>query len=181
MAEDDKKPADPAQAPAGTAETGAQANNPVWQIVTQYIKDLSFENPNAPGTLMSGANAGPTGVNINVQVNRVSDDIYAVDISLAVKASQDDKVMFNLELVYGGAFRIQNVPEAQLPPLLMIECPRLLFPFARQVLASTVQSGGFPPLMLEPVDFAALYRHNLQQMAEAQKTNGGSAPAANKA
>lgn len=176
MAEDNATPTGTPSNSGQAAQPGA-ADAPVWQVVTQYIKDLSFENPGAPDVFLSGGNAGPTSVNINVQVNRQPDDIYAVDLSLSVKATREDKVLFDLELVYGGAFRIKNVPENQLAPLLMVECPRMLFPFARQVMAATTQSGGFPPLMLEPVDFAALYRRNLQQMSEAQaKQNGGQPP-----
>jgi len=86
-------------------------------------------------------------------------------------------VLFNVELVYGGVFRLKNVPEIQLSQLLMIECPRLIFPFARQVLASVTQQGGFPPLMMEPVDFAAIYRQNLAALAAKQGNVPTAAPA----
>jgi preprotein translocase subunit SecB len=92
-----------------------------------------------------------------------------VELNLTAKAERDTTVLFNVELAYGGVFRLRNIPESQLPPLLMIEAPRVLFPFARHVLANTVQLGGFPPLMMEPVDFQQLYLQNLQSMQAANK------------
>jgi len=85
-------------------------------------------------------------------------------------------VLFNVELIYGGVFRIKNVPENQLAPLLLVECPRLIFPFARQVLATITQQGGFPPLMMEPVDFQAIYLQNLKSLQDAQAAPNGGAP-----
>jgi preprotein translocase subunit SecB len=114
-------------------------------------------------------------VSISVAVKKQADDIYAVELTLNAKANREQAILFNVELVYGGVFRLKNIPEAQLSQLLMIECPRLIFPFARQVLASVTQQGGFPPLMMEPVDFAAIYRQNLAKLA-AQQQNA--APAA---
>src|SRR5690606_19233221 len=105
-------------------------------------------------------------------VKKQSDDLYAVELLLNAKAQRETQVLFNVELAYGGVFRLRNVPEAQLAPLLMVECPRLIFPFARQVLASTVQQGGFPPLMMEPVDFQALYIQNLRNMQAQQRQQG---------
>jgi preprotein translocase subunit SecB len=114
-------------------------------------------------------------VNINVQVKKQADDVYAVEIGLNVKTDRDSKVLYAVELVYGGLFRTRNVPENQLGALLMVEAPRLIFPFARQVLASTIQAGGFPPLLLEPVDFLALYRRNLAAATEKAKQEGAPA------
>ena len=145
------------------------ANLPSMNLVGQYIRDLSFENPGAPGSVMLGGSNPNFTVGINVGVKKQADDLYAVEISLNAKAERDKTVLFNVELVYGGVFRLKNVPEATLSQLLMIECPRLIFPFARQVLASVTQQGGFPPLMMEPVDFAAIYRQNLAKLAAAQQ------------
>ena len=142
---------------------------PSMNLVGQYIRDLSFENPGAPGTLLGGGANPAFNVSISVGVKKQNDEIYAVELTLNAKANRDETVLFNVELVYGGIFRLKNVPENQLSPLLMIECPRLIFPFARQVLASTTQQGGFPPLMMEPVDFAAIYRQNLAKLAAAQQ------------
>jgi len=153
------------------------ANVPSMNMVGQYIRDLSFESPGAPGSIMQ-AGANPAfNVSISVGVKKQSDDIYAVELTLNAKANRAEAVLFNVELIYGGVFRVRNIPENQLSQLLMIECPRLIFPFARQVLASTTQQGGFPPLMMEPVDFAAIYRQNLAKLA-AQQQNAGGAEAA---
>jgi preprotein translocase subunit SecB len=143
---------------------------PSMNLVGQYIRDLSFENPGAPATLLTGGANPAFNVSISVGVKKQNDEIYAVELTLNAKANREETVLFNVELVYGGIFRLKNVPENQLSPLLMIECPRLIFPFARQVLASVTQQGGFPPLMMEPVDFSAIYRQNLAKLAQ---QNGG--------
>lgn len=171
MADENTGSGAPQQAP-----TAAPA--PTLNIVGQYIKDLSFENPKAPQSIMTGGSQPNFSVNINVGVNRQQDDLYAVELTFTAKAERDSGVLFSVELIYGGVFRLKNWPEPQLAPILMIECPRLIFPFARQVLASVTQQGGFPPLMMDPVDFAAIYRQNLAAMAAQQKANpGGNGPA----
>lgn len=174
MAEDNSSPANPAQ---GAAPVDP-ANAPQFGIAGQYIKDLSFECPNAPAALLPGKTQPTSNVNINVQVKKQADDSYAVELGLNVKTERDGSVVYAVELVYGGLFRVKNVPENQLSPLLMVEGPRLIFPFARQIIASTIQSGGFAPLMLEPVDFLALFRRNLAAAAERQKQAGGDVPPA---
>jgi preprotein translocase subunit SecB len=170
----DEKPAAPAS-PAANAGAPATATGASFSLMGQYIRDLSFENPGAPGSNMTGGANPSFNVSINVAVKKQSDDVYAVELLLNAKAQRETTVLFNVELAYGGVFRVKNVPESQLPPLLMVECPRLIFPFARQVLASTVQQGGFPPLMMEPVDFQALYIQNLQRLQAAQKAGGTTA------
>jgi len=151
-------------------------NPPSMNMVGQYIRDLSFENPGAPGSILAGGGNPAFNVSISVGVKKQSEEIYAVELTLNAKANRAEQVLFNVELIYGGVFRLANIPEAQLSGLLMIECPRLIFPFARQVLASVTQQGGFPPLMMEPVDFAAIYRQNLAKLA-AQQQAAGVAPA----
>ena len=162
--------------------TPAGSNNaapgPSYNLIGQYIRDLSFENPGAPGSILSGGANPQFSVSINVSVKKQSDDVYAVELLLNAKAERESAVLFNVELAYGGVFRVRNVAENQLAPLLMVECPRLVFPFARQVLANTVQQGGFPPLMMEPVDFQALYIQNLRNLQAQQQKAGGAAPAA---
>jgi preprotein translocase subunit SecB len=163
--------------PAGTPQ---QAAAPVFNMIGQYIRDLSFENPNAPGSILNSGGNPAFNVAINVGVKKQAEDVYAVELTLNAKAERDKAVLFNVELVYGGVFRLRNIPERDLGPLMMIECPRLIFPFARQVLAATTQAGGFPPLMMEPVDFTAIYRQNLQALAQQQaNAQGGAAPVAN--
>jgi preprotein translocase subunit SecB len=161
---------------AGATTPPQPANPPSMNLIGQYIRDLSFENPGAPGSIMAGGGNPAFNVSISVAVKKQSDDVYAVELTLNAKANRAEQVLFNVELVYGGVFRIKNVPEVQLSQLLMIECPRLIFPFARQVLANVTQQGGFPPLMMEPVDFTAIYRQNLAALAA--KQNQAGAPAA---
>lgn len=157
---------------AAAANTAGAA--PSMNLMGQYIRDLSFENPGAPGSIMLGGGNPAFNVAISVAVKKQDDDVYAVELNLNAKANRAEQVLFNVELVYGGVFRVRNVPENQLSTLLMVECPRLIFPFARQVLASVTQQGGFPPLMMEPVDFFAIYRQNLAKLAAQQQA---SAPA----
>lgn len=158
------------QTPAGAANAAATPA-PSYSLVGQYTRDLSFENPGAPGSVLLGGANPNFNVGINVGVKKQAEDLYAVEISLNAKADRDGNVLFNVELVYGGVFRVKNVAENQLAPLLMVECPRMIFPFARHVLATVVQLGGFPPLMMEPVDFMALYVQNLKAM-QAQQAQG---------
>lgn len=160
--------------PAGSNNSATPG--PSYNLIGQYIRDLSFENPGAPGTILAGGASPKFSVSINVSVKKQSDDVYAVELLLNAKAERESTVLFNVELAYGGVFRVRNVAENQLAPLLMVECPRLVFPFARQVLANTVQQGGFPPLMMEPVDFQALYIQNLRNLqAQQQKASGAAA------
>lgn len=151
---------------ADDTAANAQANQPSFNLIGQYIRDMSFENPGAPGSIMLGGPNPNFQVGINVGVKKQTDDIYAVEITLNAKADREKNVLFNVELIYGGVFRIKNVPENQLAPLLLVEAPKLIFPFARQVLAATTQQGGFPPLMMEPVDFQAIYIQNLRALQE---------------
>jgi len=150
---------------------------PSMNLVGQYVRDLSFENPGAPGSIMAGGGNPAFNVSISVGVKKQTDELYAVELNLKAKANREDTLLFNVELVYGGVFRMKNIPEAQISTLLMVECPRLIFPFARQVLANVTQQGGFPPLMMEPVDFLAIYRQNLAALAAKQ---GEAAPAGDK-
>jgi preprotein translocase subunit SecB len=146
-----------------------QAAMPQIGVLAQYVKDLSFENPNAPRSL------APTGQQptINIQVNVEAAPIagggngtdFEVNLRLEGKAESQATLLFSFELIFSGAFRIQNVPTESLQPVVMIECPRLLFPFAREIIATAVRNGGFPPLLLEPIDFVSLYR---QRLAAAQ-------------
>jgi preprotein translocase subunit SecB len=144
----------------------AQGAQPQLMVLAQYIKDLSFENPNAPRSL--GQNVQPQiNVSVNVNAKPLAESDIEVELRLEGKAEAAGSVMFNIELVFAGVFRIQNVPQESVNPLVMIECPRLLFPFAREIIATAVRDGGFPPLMLDPVDFVGLYRQNMERQAAA--------------
>lgn len=132
---------------------------PSLAIVSQYVKDLSFETPMAPS--LPQVNSQPRfEVSVNASAKRRDETLFAAEQTIGVKAEVDGKVLFNLELVYGGVFRLQNVPADKLVQVLMVDCQQLLFPFARQVVTTTIANGGFPPLMLQPVDFVALFRKN---------------------
>jgi preprotein translocase subunit SecB len=159
--------------PTAPAET---APAPSFTLVGQYIRDLSFENPGAPASMLQGGAGGPANLNISVGVKKQADEIYAVEITMTARAEREKTVLFNVELVYGGVFRVRNVPDAQLPLLLMVEGPRLIFPFARQVLANITQQGGFAPLMIEPVDFLRLYQQNAANFAKQQAAVGDGKP-----
>ena len=158
------------------AETGpngfdeATATAPQVGILTQYVKDLSFENPGAPQTLQM---EGQPRIEINVNVNarRAGDDVYEVEIKIDARAHNEDTAVFVVELLYAGLFALRNVPEEALEPFLVVEAPRLLFPFARRIIADATRDGGFPPLLLEPIDFGALYM--AQQNAKANGAAGG--------
>ena len=138
---------------------------PQLNVLAQYTKDLSFENPNAPASLAPQQQPPAINIQINVSANNLAENEYEVTLSVDGKAENGGRVMFSFDLQYAGVFRILNVPQENLHPLIMIECPRLLFPFARELIATAVRNGGFPPLMIDPVDFVSLYR---QKLAEQQ-------------
>ncbi|TCM54859.1 protein translocase subunit secB [Rhizobium sp. PP-F2F-G48] len=137
--------------------------NPSLNILAQYIKDLSFENPGAPRSLQARDKAPAININVNVNANPLSDTEFDVVLTLNAEAKDVDKVLFAIELTYGGVFRVTGFPQEHMLPLLFIECPRLLFPFARQIVADATRNGGFPPLMIDPIDFAQMFT---QRMAE---------------
>jgi preprotein translocase subunit SecB len=150
----------------GPVEATASNSAPQLMVLAQYTKDLSFENPNAPGSLQQTTQP-QINISVNVVTSPLSDTDIEVTLRLEGKAETAGSVMFNIELQYAGVFRIQNVPQEQVQPLVLIECPRLLFPFAREIIATSVRNGGFPPLMLDPIDFVALYQQRLAQQAPA--------------
>ena len=144
-------PTDAAAAPEGIR----------MQVLGQYVKDLSFENPGAPLSM----NVRPAiDLGVDLQAKRLDQERYEVEIKLRVSAKAEDKTLFLLELVYAGLLAIQNVPEEFLQQMLLIEAPHMLFPFARRVVADTIRDGGMPPLMIEPIDFASLYRARMGEM-----------------
>lgn len=137
---------------------------PQVSILAQYVKDLSFENPNAPQSLQNANGDAPRiEVNVNVGVRRVAEEAYEVDLRVEATARQEALKSFQVELLYSGVFGLKNVPEEALEPFLLVEAPRMLFPFARRIVADATRDGGFPPLLLDPIDFAALY---MQQRAQ---------------
>lgn len=141
----------------------AEAPAPQLSVLAQYVKDFSFENPNAPQSLMPGQQP-QIGIQINVDARPLADSDVEVSLRLEGKAEHQGNIMFAFELTFAGVFRIQNVPQESLNAIVLIECPRLLFPFAREIVANAVRNGGFPPLLLDPFDFVALYRQKMEQM-----------------
>jgi len=151
--------------PAQVGSTpGAGQEQPQLTVVGQYIKDFSFENPNAPQSLNARQEQPQIGIQINVGATPLSETDIEVGIKLDGTTETSSTLLFRFELEFAGVFRIRSVPQESLNPIVMIECPRLLFPFARQIIADAVVSGGFPPLLIDPVDFVSLYRQNMSQM-----------------
>lgn len=142
-----------------------QVVTPQIGVLAQYVKDLSFENPNAPRSMAPSAQQPAINIQINVDAAPMSETDVEVTLRLEGRAESQGMMLFSFELVFCGVFRIQNVPADSMQPVVLIECPRLLFPFAREIIANVTRNGGFPPLLLEPMDFVALYR---QRMAAAQ-------------
>ena len=155
MAEEDT--GTPAESYTNGADTG-----PAIGLISQYIKDLSFENPNAPA-IFQVQNPPAIDVQFNIGANQVAEEVHEVVLKIDVRADVDGQVAFIVDLSYAGLFGVRNVPAEHLQPFMLGEAPRLLFPFARRVLADAVRDGGFPPLLLEPIDFGQLYLQQAEQ------------------
>jgi preprotein translocase subunit SecB len=147
----------------------AQDAQPALSVLAQYIKDLSFENPNAPRSLGNLQNSPQIGLTVNVNGKPLGGPDYEVELSIEGGAGEGADTLFKFELLYGAVIRLSGIPEDNVHAMVMIEGPRLLFPFARQIIADCTRNGGFPPLMIDPIDFVALYRNRL---AQAQPTVG---------
>ncbi|MBV9330702.1 MAG: protein-export chaperone SecB [Alphaproteobacteria bacterium] len=155
----------------GTNEgAAAPAQPPRIQIVGQYVKDLSFENPAAPASVTQRPSID---LGVDLQARRMDTEHFEVELKLRVTAKNEDKPVFLLELVYAGLLHITNVPEDILQQVLLIEGPHMLFPFARRIVADVVRDGGMPPLMIEPIDFAGLYRAKAAQMQQVRAGGSG--------
>lgn len=153
-------------------ENGGLTAPPSINVLAQYLKDFSFENPKAPLSLQPRQQAPAITVNVNVNARALSEADIEVTLLLDARAGAEDDVVFHTEIAYAGIFRIQNVPGEHLQPLVMIECPRLLFPFARQIVADATRNGGFPPLLIDPIDFVSLYQQNIQRAQAAAAAAG---------
>ena len=158
-------------APDKTVQTEAdpaELQEPMLRILAQYTKDASFENPNAPDSLRADQSAPAININIEIGRQMMDDNTVEVVLMLSAKAERDGKAVFLCELEYAGLFGFAGVPEEHLQPMILIECPRLLFPFARQIMAELTQNGGYPPILLEPPDFAAMFRDEMMRRAAEQ-------------
>ena len=160
---DDSRPdaarADEPGQPAG------QAVGPRIQVHAQYLKDLSSEKPNAPRSLMSQEQP-KIEVSVDVGAQALGENQFEVELKLNARASRSDHTAFVSELVYGGVFTLHNVDPTSMKAVCLIECPRIMFPFARRILADATRDGGYPPLMLEPIDFAMLFRQQEMRRQE---------------
>ena len=158
---------------AKSEENGAakgESTQVTLNTLAQYTKDFSFENPRAPMSLQGQQQQPEINIAINVNATPMGETEYEVSIKMEANATVPEGILFNVELLYAGIFRITGVPEENLHPIILIECPRLLFPFARQIIAEATRDGGFPPLMVDPVDFTALYRQRLKEAEEQKAT-----------
>jgi preprotein translocase subunit SecB len=144
-------------------------------VNAQYIKDLSFENPRAPHSLAQQPSAPAVDINVDVNAQPLSPDTYEVVLTINASAKINDETLFILELVYGAVVTVRNVPRDMLPPVLLVETPRLMFPFARNIVADATQNGGFPPLMINPIDFTELLRRNTAQPPDVPANDPSSA------
>ena len=146
---------------ANGEDTGAAAG-----LISQYVKDFSFENPNAPA-IYQNQTAPAIDVQFNIASAQVGEDVYEIVLRIEVSAKADETVAFLVDLSYAGLFGLRNFPAEHLQPFLLAEAPRLIFPFARRVLADAVRDGGFPPLLLDPIDFGGVF---MAQQASGEAT-----------
>ena len=142
----------------GAPDTAEAPSVPGIRILAQFIRDLSFENPRAPESLRGGAAQPQIDLGVEMNARGREDGFYEVDLKLSAKASREDGAVFVVELLYGGVFQIAGVDAEDMEPVLLIECPRFLFPFARRIIADVTSDGGYPPFLLDPIDFAGVYQ-----------------------
>ena len=160
--------------PQDSNQNGMDTDAPRVQVVGQYIKDLSFENPGAPN---NPAIRPQIELNVDLQARQLQVEHFEVEMKLRVSAKAEERPLFLLELVYAGLFQLHNIPDEIRQQVLLIEAPHILFPFARRIVADVVRDGGMPPLMIEPIDFAALFRAKAAEMQQQHAGAGGTAPA----
>jgi len=155
---------------AGEQAAGAADNLPQVGVIAQYVKDLSFENPNAPA-VYQWQGQPQMDVQFNIGSQSVGPDVHEVVLKVEITARASEGTAFQMELLYGGLFALRNIPEEQLNPFLLAEAPRILFPFARRIISDATIDAGFPPLLLDPIDFAGLYLQRAAQQ-QAEETGG---------
>lgn len=148
-----------------TENNPAAEKPPSFVIKGQYVKDISFESPNAPQSLMANNYAPKIEVNVELKAQKLQENIYETTLHITARASNEANALFLADLSYAGIFEISNIPPEHVEPLIMIDCPFVLFPFARRVISDLTRDGGFPPLMLDPIDFHSLYMQNKARTA----------------
>ena len=163
----DQDPINPASDGNGEATDQPQAST-----IAQYIKDLSVESPSSPQVFQW---QGPPSLDVQFGINgsKVADDVHEIILKIEVKAQSDSGTHFIVDLSYAGLFGFRNIPEEALSPFLLVEAPRLLFPFARQIIAESIQNLGFPPVLLDPIDFGAAYMAQIQSQEQVEGQPGG--------
>lgn len=173
-----------AQGPTGNDPTAPQASLPEQTqqqqqliINAQYIKDLSFENPRAPNSLRQQTTPPSVEINVDVKAQGIAPENYEVVLTIKASAKVQEETLFVIELVYGAVVTARNVAQELVSPLMLVETPRLMFPFARNIIAETTRDGGFPPLMINPIDFGELLRRNTGAAPPATTQPGGSGTA----
>ena len=157
---------------ATNGQTGEAQQVPSLVINAQYLRDLSFENPRAPESLLQQSAAPEVGIDVDVKARQLGDETFEVVLVLKVQARVSGEVAFLVELDYGGVVTIRGVPQDVVAALVLIETPRLLFPFARAIVADATREGGFPPLLINPIDFTELQRRKAAEAEAAQQTAG---------
>ncbi len=146
-----------------TGNGSTQPEQARFNVLAQFIKDLSFESPNTPESLRGPGEDPNLQVNVTVGADQIDQEVYEVVINFEADAKNKAGAIYRLELVYGGLFRLANMPDHIRHPVLFVNCPTILFPFLRRIVADLTKEGGFPPLMLDPIDFANLYQQNIDQ------------------
>lgn len=143
---------------------------PHISVNAQYIKDFSFENPGAPGSISAAKNTPHIDLSLDLNIKKMPEqDYYEVEISVHAKATAEKKTLFIVDLKYAGIFNLMNIPEDQTQMLLAVQCPSIIFPYARKIIADVTQDGGFQPLMIDPVDFGILYQKKMTEELNSKK------------
>jgi preprotein translocase subunit SecB len=145
---------------------GNGGEGPQLDALAQYVKDFSFENPHAPRSLQPKAAPPEISVQVNVNAKELGNGEFEVELTLDGEAGKGEDMLFRFDVIYAGIFRLVNIPQAHMHQVVMIECPRMLFPFARAIVANAVRDGGFPPFLLQPIDFGALYQARVSEMQQ---------------
>ena len=151
-----------------TTETPSESVAPGFALKGQYVKDLSFENPLAPQSLIPNNERPSIEVSVDIKVQKLQDDVYEMTLHLASRATSEQKTLFLVDLAYAGVFHLTGIPADRIEQVVLVDCAFVLFPFARRIIADVTRDGGFPPLMLDPIDFHSLFLQSREQAESAQ-------------
>jgi preprotein translocase subunit SecB len=162
------------QTPPQTPASATDAGGPQLIINAQYVRDLSFENPRAPHSLIQQQKQPEVGLNVDVKARTLGEGMYEVLLTINANAQTEGEPVFLVELSYGAVVTVKNASEEMIGGFILVETPRLMFPFARNIIADATRDGGFPPLFINPIDFADLLRREQQQRMAAEQQGNGS-------